>query len=841
MNKPILIIFDGYDELLQASGRSYSDYLQRIAEFQKQQKDIYGIFVKCIVTSRITLIDKALISNNSPVIMLSDFDEKRINQWCKIWNEKNEDYFLQSNLEKFEIDSSSKVSELAKQPLLLLMLALYDSNDNALKRNKDLNGTQLYDNLIREFVSREKRKDDGFRSLQVKEQERIINEEMIKISIAALGMYNRKMLYIRSNELEKDLQFILQENNIYGGLKNNELSESDKLLGSFFFIHKSNSTDVVDREKIPNAAYEFLHNTFGEFLTANYIVNEMKNVLSWIHTLVETNRQSQWKLCSQRAWVICMAYAPLFSRPVVVQMIHEWALGFFEDKNIAGFNEDLDKLLEIEIKNVVSGNIIFDLKEVMEEKNNPYSHDELLKHLAIYSLNLVIIRTIVFDTKHEFKFSNEIWNKLLYIWKYAFSEDELLNFANQFTTNRVGDIYEVSCEREGRNVLQSQMAKYLRIDSAVGDSVSYGIVGSLIGENDLGKVMCAIDNNQLNIRARYLWNYCLNVLAYSKYNQSKIIDIICEINEFSWKERDVQYILCSYILIDDLLKNRIVTINQFSNYELIKIIMNLVENIEHINWDFRNEIPVFIFDIASNLLDYVQLDDEDIEKIWRCLKWGHSTFYEIDSYSVLNFINKILRKVVMHEKRRGVIGLSEIRYIEEYMEQMMYTIRRRHNISTTKLLEDFLELIDDYVILNDYIENKRIEDIYFTMLEKVIYQYSGKTKLSFQQKMLIIKSIYIMFERGISHREDFVKIFIEVAHPIDVKQLCDKEQEIFYDFLVLINNHIFICEDNIEKDIIWIVEHRGEKLSLRSYKQIEIFAQNINCDRLLDSLEQLLI
>lgn len=58
---------------------------------------------------------------------------------------------MQSNLEKFEVDSSSKVSELAKQPLLLLMLALYDSNDNALKRNKDLNGTQLYDNLIRVY------------------------------------------------------------------------------------------------------------------------------------------------------------------------------------------------------------------------------------------------------------------------------------------------------------------------------------------------------------------------------------------------------------------------------------------------------------------------------------------------------------------------------------------------------------------------------------------------------------------------------------------------------------------------------------------------------------------
>ena len=197
--------------------------------------------------------------------MLSDFDDKRVKQWCQIWNEKNKDYFIQVNLEEFEIDSSSKVSELSKQPLLLLMLALYDSNDNALKRNKDLNETQLYDNLIREFISREKRKDDEFRSLQPNEQQRIINDEMIKISIAALGMYNRKILYIRSNELEKDLQFILQENNTDNDLKNSELSESDKLLGSFFFIHKSNSTDVVNRERVSNAAYEFLHKLYMSF------------------------------------------------------------------------------------------------------------------------------------------------------------------------------------------------------------------------------------------------------------------------------------------------------------------------------------------------------------------------------------------------------------------------------------------------------------------------------------------------------------------------------------------------------------------------------------------------
>lgn len=34
LDKPILLIFDGYDELLQASGKTYSDYLNKIAEFQ---------------------------------------------------------------------------------------------------------------------------------------------------------------------------------------------------------------------------------------------------------------------------------------------------------------------------------------------------------------------------------------------------------------------------------------------------------------------------------------------------------------------------------------------------------------------------------------------------------------------------------------------------------------------------------------------------------------------------------------------------------------------------------------------------------------------------------------
>lgn len=124
-------------------------------EFQENQK-ILGISVKCIVTSRVTLIDKAEIMKNTPVIMLSDFDKERVRQWSKVWNEKNREYFIHENLKEFSISHSDRVFELAKQPLLLLMLALYDANDNALKRNRSMSETQLYDNLIREFISRER-------------------------------------------------------------------------------------------------------------------------------------------------------------------------------------------------------------------------------------------------------------------------------------------------------------------------------------------------------------------------------------------------------------------------------------------------------------------------------------------------------------------------------------------------------------------------------------------------------------------------------------------------------------------------------------------------------------
>ncbi len=75
-------------------------------------------------------------------------------------------------MKSFAIPQNNKeIKELAGQPLLLLMLALYDSAGNQLGQAKKLNQTLLYDSLLRQFIERELRKDTNkVRALPNKEE-----------------------------------------------------------------------------------------------------------------------------------------------------------------------------------------------------------------------------------------------------------------------------------------------------------------------------------------------------------------------------------------------------------------------------------------------------------------------------------------------------------------------------------------------------------------------------------------------------------------------------------------------------------------------------------------------
>ena len=246
MMSPPVIILDGYDELLQATGQVFADYLEKVREFQDSLA-LHRRAVRVIVTSRLTLIDRAIIPPGTTVVRLEEFDEKRCAAWSAVWNERNAAYFEHTGTRPFALPASEKLLALASQPLLLLMLAIYDAAGNELSPGADgdqadIDQTVLYDRLLRRFIERELGKPDRgrrFRELSDAERTDAISREMERLGVAAIGMFNRQDVKIHRDQLNDDLKYFGVER--HTAQAGRVLSQAELLLGSFFFVHESRS------------------------------------------------------------------------------------------------------------------------------------------------------------------------------------------------------------------------------------------------------------------------------------------------------------------------------------------------------------------------------------------------------------------------------------------------------------------------------------------------------------------------------------------------------------------------------------------------------------------------
>ena len=91
-NNPPIVILDGYDELLQTSGAVFRSYIMDAQRFQESEAD-QGRFLRLIITSRVTLIDKAAIPHGSTILRLLEFGHHQRECWMNIWNKANAAYF----------------------------------------------------------------------------------------------------------------------------------------------------------------------------------------------------------------------------------------------------------------------------------------------------------------------------------------------------------------------------------------------------------------------------------------------------------------------------------------------------------------------------------------------------------------------------------------------------------------------------------------------------------------------------------------------------------------------------------------------------------------------------
>ncbi|MGC5334815.1 NACHT domain-containing protein [Micromonospora sp. DT62] len=261
-----VVLLDGFDELLQATGVSQTDYLRRVAAFQRREAD-QGRPVAVLVTSRTSVADRAQPPPGTVAVRLEPFDGERVRAWTATWNRVNDGAFHALGVQPLEPATVLAHRELAEQPLLLLMLALYDAEGNDLRSAGELRRGELYERLLRSFARREVMKHRP--GLSERDLDRATEDELRRLSIVAFGMFNRGVQWVTENDFESDLAALpflgsRPADVTTDGHLRTPLRPAEIVLGRFFFVHRSQAM----RDQTRASTYEFLHATFGEFLIA---------------------------------------------------------------------------------------------------------------------------------------------------------------------------------------------------------------------------------------------------------------------------------------------------------------------------------------------------------------------------------------------------------------------------------------------------------------------------------------------------------------------------------------------------------------------------------------------
>ncbi|MEV5614151.1 helix-turn-helix domain-containing protein [Streptomyces sp. NPDC052225] len=252
-----VVLLDGFDELVQAAERSHWDYLEQVERFQAREAAA-GRPLAVVVTSRTVVAHRSRIPDGTRGLYLEAFDAARRERWLATWNTVNQAYFAAHGLRPLAADVVEDHAELACQPILLLLLALYDSVDNGLARatRSEVSGAVLYEEMLLGFLRRQVRKQYPHAEPETVEAD--AQAELRRLGVVALAMFNRGRQSVRAAQVVEDARALLGPDHGWDG---------DRAFGRFFFIHEAQA--MMRGESL--RAYEFLHGTFSEYLVARTI------------------------------------------------------------------------------------------------------------------------------------------------------------------------------------------------------------------------------------------------------------------------------------------------------------------------------------------------------------------------------------------------------------------------------------------------------------------------------------------------------------------------------------------------------------------------------------------
>ena len=382
-----VIILDGFDELLQATGISQSDYLEKVRQFQDSEQG-QGRPVVVIVTSRTAVAHRARIPESTLIIKLEPFDAGQIGQWISNWNSVNRNTFLERNLKQLDAEVVMRHYELASQPILLLMLAIYDADANGLAPNSaPMSRVSLYERLLVTFVERELLKDSAALTSEALHGQ--TEMELYQLSIVAFGMFNRNAQIISVNELDRDFAGLnlVRTQALARREFSAELTSAQRALGRFFFIHRSEAREDIESPPGPSYStkkislgetFEFLHATFGEYLVAR---SALKIIMqAGVGLDVVRPWHPQQPVTDEPLLVALLSFEPFSKRAQIVTFAAEIAATMSVEERRRG----------LAVCRILLGRANWPTND-MSYRNYLPSEQDTIARAAAYSANLVLI------------------------------------------------------------------------------------------------------------------------------------------------------------------------------------------------------------------------------------------------------------------------------------------------------------------------------------------------------------------------------------------------------------------------------------------------------------------
>lgn len=417
-----VVLLDGFDEMLQATGVSQTDYLVKVRAFQLRES-IQKRPVVAVVTSRTTVANRARIPDDTVAVRLEPFSAVQVAEWLTMWQDANEQYFRERGLTALPAPTALKYPDLAEQPLLLLMLALYDADNNMLRNNEgEFSRADLYERLLVRFARREMAKTGERHETRLN---RAVEDGLNRLSVVALAMFNRVSHFVSEEDLERDLASLYGDRPAGGGHGfRAPLGAAERVLGEFFFIQESQATRGERRLR----TYEFLHATFGEYLAARLLFKILVPMVArdasdeWVP--FDENQQDDGRLFE------LLSFAPLSSRPSVI--------GFLTDV-IAGMSDTGRRSLI---------NVLVKLFMRAQEGRDDRGHSAyeprrlpVVSRHALYTANLVILVVIA---KREVQLVDLFrggrpdvrWLQYALFWRSQMSGSEYEGLVNSLAVRR---------------------------------------------------------------------------------------------------------------------------------------------------------------------------------------------------------------------------------------------------------------------------------------------------------------------------------------------------------------------------------------------------------------------